>query len=80
MVSEWYLTEWSNGILNGTYKNLFSFFVNDILNGIPHTHHYLSLAGVKVDCQLVVFIIVLLAVYLYLHYNITYNMIILYYM
>ena len=39
MVSEWYLTEWysewSNGILNGTYKKLFSFFVNDILNGIP---------------------------------------------
>ena len=42
MVSEWYLTEWysewSNGILNGTYKNLFSFFVNDILNGIPLLH------------------------------------------
>ena len=36
MVSEWYLTEWysewSNGILNGTYKKL---LVNDILNGIP---------------------------------------------
>ena len=39
MVSEWYLTEcyseWFNGILNGTYKKFFSFFVNDILNGIP---------------------------------------------
>ena len=39
MVFEWYLTEWyfewSNGILNGTYKKLFSFFVNGILNGIP---------------------------------------------
>ena len=39
MVSEWYLTEWysewSNGILNGTYKKRFSFFVNGILNGIP---------------------------------------------
>ena len=39
MVSEWYLTEryseWSNDILNGTYKKLFRFFVNDILNGIP---------------------------------------------
>ena len=37
MVSEWYFTEWysewSNGILNGTYKKLFSFFVNDILDG-----------------------------------------------
>ena len=33
-VSEWYLTEWysewCNGILNGTYKKLFSFFVNGI--------------------------------------------------
>ena len=41
MVSEWFLTEWysewSNGILNGTDKKLFSFFVNDILNGIPFT-------------------------------------------
>ena len=37
--SEWYLTEWfsewSNDILNGTYKKLFSFFINGILNGIP---------------------------------------------
>ena len=37
--TEWYLTEWyaewSNGITNGTDKKLFSFFVNDILNGIP---------------------------------------------
>ena len=37
MVSEWYLTEWysewSNGILNGTYKKVFNFFVNAILNG-----------------------------------------------
>ena len=44
MVSEWYLTEcyseWSNGILNGTYKKLFSFFVNDILNGIPFHLYY----------------------------------------
>ena len=39
MASEWYLTEWysewSNDILNGTYKKLFSFFINGILNGIP---------------------------------------------
>ena len=39
MVSEWYLTEWysewSNGILNGTYKKRVSFFVNGILNGMP---------------------------------------------
>ena len=43
MVSEWYLTEWysewSNDILNGTYKKLFSFFVNGILNGIPFRIH-----------------------------------------
>ena len=39
MVFEWYLNGpggiMANGILNGTYKKLLSFFVNDILNGIP---------------------------------------------
>ena len=36
MVSEWYLTEWysewSNGILNGTYKKLFRYTIQNTID------------------------------------------------